>query len=83
MTATGEHAQMTTLAQHPGGIVGCLEGSEDMLPHADPLPAAEAAVHRPPGAESLRQVTPRRAGAESTEEHIHDGPVIPIRADGS
>lgn len=67
----------------PPGLVGLtLQRRQHVRPDAGRRPAAEAAPGRAPGTESLRQITPRRAGAKDPEDRAHDGTVITGRAAG-
>ena len=55
------------------------QGRRRGLPGTGPAPASEALVHRHPLAVLLRQVAPRRAGAHSPQNAVHDGPVVARR----
>jgi hypothetical protein len=58
-------------------IVGIVcQGLEDPLPNAALGPAAEARVHRLPGAEPFRQVAPGYAGAIAVEHRFDEQPIV-------
>jgi hypothetical protein len=58
-------------------------GLEELLPTAVTAPAAEAAGHGLPGAEALREVAPRRPGAELPEDGVEEAAMIPVRSTGA
>ena len=53
---------------------------EDGGPDFALLPAGKAFVHGIPGAELLRQITPRRTGAQDPQHGLHEQPVVVGRA---
>ena len=64
--------------QLTGRIARPLQRGEHAIEDTGPLPAAEAAVHRAPGAVSLRQVPPRYARRQPPEHAVHHPPVVVV-----
>jgi hypothetical protein len=60
----------------PVAISLALDGREDLLPDAAHGPAAEARVHRLPGPEPLREVTPRCPGRQLPQDAVEDPPIV-------
>src|SRR5262245_17213364 len=58
------------------GIGLRLHRRQELVPDTCPLPTIEAAGHGPPGAIALRQIAPRRAGAQHPADAIDDGAMV-------
>ncbi len=65
------------------GIGLRMQCRQEAIPDASPLPAAEAAVHRLPGAEGDREIPPGGAGSQSPEDAVEDAAMVTIRAPSS
>ena len=66
--------------QVPRGVGFAMQYCQRTLPDARLAPVVEAAGHRPPVAEALRQVPPLCARAVEPEDAFHDAPMVAGRA---
>ena len=58
-------------------VVGFHDGIHQFVPDARLSPAIETVVDRRVGTIALRQIAPRRAGAQDVEHAVDDLPVCP------